>query len=132
MTGIGVLLIVLGVGSLLLPMFDLQFRLMEFVDPYQPWAGLVVGIIGAVLVGMGLQRSRAAATTPAVPAAAPPAAATPALSVQAEPAALPAERTIHAAPATESATTETARPAETSAPGDPVSPEPPRTDDRPG
>ena len=52
MTGIGVLLIVLGVGSLLLPLFDMQFRLMEFVDPYQPWAGLIVGVIGAVLVGM--------------------------------------------------------------------------------
>jgi hypothetical protein len=33
MTGFGVLLIVLGVGSLLLPMLNLQFRLMEFVDP---------------------------------------------------------------------------------------------------
>ena len=79
-----------GVGSLLLPMFDLQFRLMEFVDPYQPWAGLLVGVIGAVLVGMGLQRSRAAATTAsaATAAAAAAPAATPA---PAEPAPAPSD-----------------------------------------
>jgi hypothetical protein len=76
MTGFGVLLIILGVGSLLLPMFNLQFTLMEFVDPYQPWAGLVVGVIGAVLVALGLQRSRAAAAPTASAATAPTASAT--------------------------------------------------------
>ena len=88
MTGLGVLLIVLGVGSLLLPLFDLQFRLMEFVDPYQPWAGLLVGVIGAVLVGMGLQRSRAAAATVS---SAPAPAATAAAPASAEPAPAPAD-----------------------------------------
>jgi hypothetical protein len=39
MTGLGVLLIILGVGSLLLPMLNMQFRLMEFVDPYHPGRG---------------------------------------------------------------------------------------------
>jgi hypothetical protein len=71
MTGFGVLLIVLGVGSLLLPMLNLQFRLMEFVDPYQPWAGILVAVIGAALVAFGLQRSRAAAAPAAGTAAAP-------------------------------------------------------------
>jgi hypothetical protein len=33
MVGWGILLIVLGAGSLLLPMFDMQFTLMELVDP---------------------------------------------------------------------------------------------------
>ncbi|HEX5014432.1 MAG TPA: hypothetical protein VFV72_09775 [Candidatus Limnocylindrales bacterium] len=77
MTGFGVLLIILGLGSLLLPMFNLQFRLMEIVDPYQPFAGIIVAAIGAVLVYLGLQRTRAAATAamaPAAPAAAPAAA----------------------------------------------------------
>ena len=73
MTGFGVLLIILGGGSLLLPLFNLQFRLMEFVDPYQPWAGIIVVVIGAALVAYGLQRSRAAAPAapPASSAAAP-------------------------------------------------------------
>ena len=63
MTGFGVLLIILGLGSLLLPMFNLQFRLMELVDPYQPFAGILVALIGAALVYLGLQRTRAAATS---------------------------------------------------------------------
>jgi hypothetical protein len=78
MTGFGVLLIILGGGSLLLPLFDLQFTLMEFVDPYQPWAGIIVTVIGAALVGYGLQRSRAAATAaPPTSSAAAPAATAP-------------------------------------------------------
>jgi predicted lipid-binding transport protein (Tim44 family) len=97
MTGFGVLLIVLGVGSLLLPLFDLQFRLMEFVDPYQPWAGILVGVIGAALVWFGMQRSRAAAPAPAEPATAPAATAAPAATP--EPAAAPAPETGAAAPA---------------------------------
>ena len=63
MVGFGVLLIILGLGSLVLPMFNFQFRLMEIVDPYQPWAGIIIAAVGAVLVGAGLQRSRARVTT---------------------------------------------------------------------
>ena len=99
MTGFGVLLIVLGVGSLLLPMLDMQFRLLGFVDPYQPWAGLVVGVIGAVLVGMGLQRSRAAATTASAAPAAAAGAAAPAAPAPAEPAPAPADASASASDA---------------------------------
>lgn len=77
MTGIGILLIVLGLGSLLLPLFDLQFRLMELVDPYQPFAGIIVGAIGAVLVGLSLQRRSKAAPASASPASASPSASSP-------------------------------------------------------
>jgi hypothetical protein len=64
---LGVLLIVLGFGSLLLPMFDIQFTLMSFMDDYQPWAGVVVGVIGLGLIGWSIsQRSEA---TPPPPAA---------------------------------------------------------------
>ncbi|MGH2445658.1 MAG: hypothetical protein ACRDGD_06410 [Candidatus Limnocylindria bacterium] len=56
MTGLGILLIVLGAGSLLLPMFDIQFRIMELVDPWQPWAGIVVAIVGVALVLFGMNR----------------------------------------------------------------------------
>ena len=56
MVGWGIFLIILGAGSLLLPMLDMQFRLMELVDPYQPYAGIVVAVIGAVLVFLGQSR----------------------------------------------------------------------------
>jgi hypothetical protein len=67
MLSVGVLLVILGLGSLVLPMFDLQFRLMELVDPYQPFAGIAAAIIGAVLIFVALQRRRAAG-----PASGPP------------------------------------------------------------
>jgi protein-S-isoprenylcysteine O-methyltransferase Ste14 len=76
MTAIGVLLVILGVGSLILPSFNLQFQLMEFVEPYQPWAGVVVAALGLILVLVAARRRRAApAVAPATEAtaAAPPA-----------------------------------------------------------
>ena len=91
MTGFGVLLIILGLGSLLLPLFDLQFRLMEFVDPYQPWAGFIIAAIGAILVGLGLQRRATVTTTTttAAPTAAAPAAASASDAAAAAPATPP-------------------------------------------
>jgi hypothetical protein len=67
MTSWGVFLIILGAGSLLLPALGFQFRLMELVDDYQPYAGIAVAAIGAVLVFLGMRRRQAAAE------AAPPA-----------------------------------------------------------
>ena len=58
MVGFGVLLIILGVGSLLLPMFDIQFQIMSMLDDYQPIAGIAIAAVGAVLVFLGLQRQR--------------------------------------------------------------------------
>ncbi len=58
MVGFGVLLIILGVGSLLLPMFDIQFQIMSLLDDYQPLAGIAIAAVGAVLVFLGLQRRR--------------------------------------------------------------------------
>ena len=80
MVRIGVLLIVFGVGSLLLPMFDLQFRLMSLLDDYQPVAGIVLAGIGAILVVLGMQGRKAAApvaVTPATPVPAAPESPTP-------------------------------------------------------
>ena len=57
MVGWGIFLIVMGAGSLLLPMVGVQFRLMELADAYQPYAGIVAAVIGAVLVFMGMNRS---------------------------------------------------------------------------
>jgi hypothetical protein len=68
MARIGVLLVVLGLGSLVLPLLDMQFTFMQIVDDYQPFAGIVVAIIGGVLLFLSMQRERpapaAAATTP--------------------------------------------------------------------
>lgn len=74
MVGWGILLIVLGAGSLLLPSFGYQFTLMELVDAYQPYAGIAAAVIGAALVFMGMNRGRettvqAQPTAPAAPAA---------------------------------------------------------------
>jgi hypothetical protein len=56
MIGWGIALIVIGAGSLLLPLLGYQFTLMELVDDFQPYAGIVVAIIGAVLVVLGMNR----------------------------------------------------------------------------
>jgi hypothetical protein len=56
MVGWGIALIIIGAGSLLLPMLGYQFTLMELVDDFQPYAGIVVAIIGAALVLLGMNR----------------------------------------------------------------------------
>lgn len=76
MAGIGALLIILGIGSLILPMFDIQFQLMQMLDDYQPVAGIAVAAIGVVLIALGARRSRS--TTVVVPAQEPPVAPPPA------------------------------------------------------
>lgn len=67
MTRIGILLVVLGVGSFILPMLNLQFTLMNLVEDYQPFAGIIVAAIGAVLLYLGYTQSQksAASTSPA-------------------------------------------------------------------
>jgi hypothetical protein len=62
---LGILLIVLGFGSLVLPLFNMEFRLMSIVEDYQPWAGIIVGIIGLGLLGWGISQRRAATPPPA-------------------------------------------------------------------
>ena len=73
MVGFGALLVILGVGSLLLPMFDIQFQIMSLLDDYQPVAGIAVAAIGAALIYFGVRQQRAqkAAATQAAAAQAP-------------------------------------------------------------
>jgi hypothetical protein len=71
MVGWGILLIVLGAGSLLLPSLGFQFTLMELLDDFQPYAGIVVAVIGAILVFMGMTRRQPAAEVTSTPPAAP-------------------------------------------------------------
>ena len=71
MIGWGVFLIIMGVGSLILPEFGIQFRLMSLLDDAQPIAGIVVAAIGALLVVLGIKRN--AGQSPASAQPAPPA-----------------------------------------------------------
>jgi hypothetical protein len=48
-------------------MLNMQFRLMELLDPYRPWAGIAVAVIGAVLVFMDQTRRQPAAEVTATP-----------------------------------------------------------------
>ena len=63
MASLGALLIVLGLGSLLLPVFNIQFRLMEIVEEYQPYAGIAVAAIGALILFVAAGRGRRTVTT---------------------------------------------------------------------
>jgi threonine/homoserine/homoserine lactone efflux protein len=77
MTRIGILLVVLGVGSFVLPMIGFQFRLMDLVADYQPFAGIIVAAIGAVLLYLGYTQSqKASAPAPAASPAPVPSAST--------------------------------------------------------
>lgn len=87
MISLGVLLVILGVGSLVLPSLGFQFQLMELVDAYQPWAGIIVAAIGLITILFGAQRrgregaAQAVATTetappPSTPPPSPPPART--------------------------------------------------------
>lgn len=58
MASIGALLIVLGLGSLLLPAFNIQFTVMELIDDYQPYAGVAVAAIGAIILFIASGRGR--------------------------------------------------------------------------
>ena len=80
MVGWGIFLIILGAGSLFLPMLNMQFRLMELVDPYQPFAGIIVAVIGAALVFLGMNRgpSETAPAAQAPPPSPPPTSTSPA------------------------------------------------------
>ena len=114
MISLGVFLVILGVGSLVLPSLGFQFRLMELLDPYQPWAGIIVAAVGLITVLFGAQRRGRAAGAPAAVAttqAAPPAEAS--APSQADSA---AQQSV---PAQASAPTQASPPAEKSWPTEP-------------
>lgn len=53
MISLGVLLVILGVGSLVLPSLGYQ---LDLLDAYQPWAGIIVAAIGLITILFGAQR----------------------------------------------------------------------------
>ena len=106
MISLGVLLVILGVGSLVLPNLGFQFRLMELVDPYQPWAGIIVAALGLITILFGAQRRGRKEVVVESAAAAPAAAATTA-PTEAAPTAPPPEaaRAPEPAPTAEAGST---------------------------
>jgi len=84
MVGWGIFLIIIGAGSLLLPSLGFQFRLMELLDDFQPYAGIVVAIIGSGLVLLGMNRGATTAvqTSEAPIAPSPTAAAEPPVTAE--------------------------------------------------
>jgi len=65
MTSIGALLAILGFGSLILPAFGMQFRLLSAVEGAQPWFGIILGVIGLVLMTLAGALGQSGALTPA-------------------------------------------------------------------
>ena len=76
MTSFGVLLVILGVGSLVLPYLNLNISLLDSFDQVQPWAGVIVAALGLITVLFSSRRRPEASATATV--AAPAAAAEPA------------------------------------------------------
>ena len=54
MVRIGGLLTFFGLGSVLLYSFDMQFRILEWAEPMQPWLGVVLGLAGVAVLGVKL------------------------------------------------------------------------------
>ena len=57
MTSFGGLLAILGFGSLVLPAFGLQFKLLSAVEGAQPWFGVILGVVGLVLLVVGFMQN---------------------------------------------------------------------------
>jgi hypothetical protein len=59
MKSLGVLLVVLGAGSFILPMVGLQFRLMSIFGDAQPVVAVVAVLVGVVLLVISTMRGKA-------------------------------------------------------------------------
>jgi hypothetical protein len=50
MTRLAILFIVLGFGSLILNLFNMEFVVLSWADNYQPWAGVGLGVVGILII----------------------------------------------------------------------------------
>jgi hypothetical protein len=64
MRGWGILLIVLGVGSFILPMMGMQFRLLSIFGEYTNIAGAVMAVIGVILLGISFMAGKKTGEAP--------------------------------------------------------------------
>lgn len=58
MVSIGFALVVFGFGSLILEQFNMQFRILAWAQDFQPWLGIVLGLVGVALVVLGYMRGK--------------------------------------------------------------------------
>lgn len=78
MIALGVVLVILGVGSLVLPSLGLDLAFLDTLNTYQPWAGIIVAALGLITVLFGAQRRGRKEVVVETAAAAPAAAVPPA------------------------------------------------------
>ena len=57
MRGWAILLLIFGVGSFILPMFNIQFRVVQIFGDYQIPAGIALAVLGVVLLVAPMFRS---------------------------------------------------------------------------
>jgi len=55
MVSLGVLLVIIGVGSFVLPMVGAHVNLL---NSYQPWVGIIIAALGLITVLFGARRVR--------------------------------------------------------------------------
>jgi hypothetical protein len=53
MRGWGVMLLIVGLGSFLLPMAGLQFRLVSIFGEYQTFAAIGMAVAGGLMIAFG-------------------------------------------------------------------------------
>jgi len=53
MRSLGIWLLILGVGSFVLPMMNLQFRILSLFGEHAPIAGIVMAVIGGIMLFAG-------------------------------------------------------------------------------
>jgi hypothetical protein len=56
MVSLGVLLVVVGIGSIVLPAAGIESRLLNSLDPVQPWVGVIVAAVGLITILFGQRR----------------------------------------------------------------------------
>lgn len=57
MARLGIFLLIMGIGSLILPMMGRQFVLMSLLDPAQPVAGIAIAAMGGLLIFLGARQN---------------------------------------------------------------------------
>ncbi len=68
MRGLGVALLILGIGSFILPLFGMQFRILNLLgEQSQPVVAVVLAVIGAVLLFVSMSRGQGEAVQPSQP-----------------------------------------------------------------
>jgi hypothetical protein len=50
MTRLAVLFMIIGFGSLVLNLFNMEFVLLSWADNYQPWVGIGLGLVGVLII----------------------------------------------------------------------------------